>query len=131
MATYSSIRGRAAGLTGRRSECEALDRLIEAVRAGESRALVLVGGRSGRVRGARHAAGGTREGSAPPRPSRIRRRAAYSGPSSAVVIRAEREAREARITGTGRDETARKPRVVRLVIPRRDGSGVGSGRWGR
>src|SRR6202790_3411576 len=32
-----------AQLTGRRSECERLDRLIEAVRAGESRALVLRG----------------------------------------------------------------------------------------
>src|SRR6267154_1098488 len=32
-----------AQLTGRRSECEMLDRLIEAVRAGESRALVLRG----------------------------------------------------------------------------------------
>ena len=31
------------GLLGRRSECEALDRLIEAVRAGESRALVVRG----------------------------------------------------------------------------------------
>ena len=35
--------GRATELVGRRSECEALDRLIEAVRAGESRALVLRG----------------------------------------------------------------------------------------
>src|SRR6202163_2425345 len=32
-----------AQLTGRRSECERLDRLIEAVRAGESRALVVRG----------------------------------------------------------------------------------------
>src|ERR1700736_5433006 len=32
-----------AQLTGRRSECERLDRLIEAVRAGESRALVVSG----------------------------------------------------------------------------------------
>src|SRR3979411_518955 len=32
-----------AQLTGRRSECEMLDRLIEAVRAGESRALVIRG----------------------------------------------------------------------------------------
>jgi predicted ATPase len=30
-------------LLGRRSECDILDRLIEAVRAGESRALVLRG----------------------------------------------------------------------------------------
>jgi DNA-binding CsgD family transcriptional regulator len=37
------LRGRAAELRGRRSECEALDRLIEAVRAGESRALVVCG----------------------------------------------------------------------------------------
>ena len=43
MATHSPIRGRAAELTGRRSECEVLDRLIEAVRAGESRALVVRG----------------------------------------------------------------------------------------
>ena len=42
MATHSP-RGRAAELTGRRSECDALDRLIEAVRAGESRALVVRG----------------------------------------------------------------------------------------
>src|ERR1700676_2166336 len=34
---------RGAQLTGRRSECEMLDRLIEAVRAGESRALVVRG----------------------------------------------------------------------------------------
>ena len=31
------------GLLGRRSECETLDRLLEAVRAGESRALVVRG----------------------------------------------------------------------------------------
>ena len=36
-------RERAAGLTGRRAECGVLDRLVEAVRAGESRALVAVG----------------------------------------------------------------------------------------
>ena len=36
-------RGRATGLTDRLSECGALDRLIEAVRAGESRALVVRG----------------------------------------------------------------------------------------
>jgi len=36
-------RGRAKGLTGRLSECDALDRLIEAVQAGESRALVVRG----------------------------------------------------------------------------------------
>jgi Integrase core domain len=35
--------GRAAGLTGRRAECGVLDRLVEAVQAGESRALVAVG----------------------------------------------------------------------------------------
>src|ERR1700716_3260255 len=43
MATHSAIRRRPAELTGRRSECELLDRLIEAVRAGESRALVVRG----------------------------------------------------------------------------------------
>ena len=43
MATHSPIRGRAAELHGRRSERDALDRLIEAVRAGESRALVVRG----------------------------------------------------------------------------------------
>ena len=36
-------RGRAAGLTGRRGECDTLDRLIAAVRARESRALVVRG----------------------------------------------------------------------------------------
>ena len=34
---------RAAGLTGRRAECGVLDRLVEAVQAGESRVLVAVG----------------------------------------------------------------------------------------
>ena len=43
MATYSSIRGRAAELTGRRSESDVLERLIDAVRAGQSRALVVRG----------------------------------------------------------------------------------------
>ena len=43
MATYSPVPGRAAQLRGRRSELGVLDRLVEAVRAGESRALVLVG----------------------------------------------------------------------------------------
>ena len=43
MATHLPIRGRAAELTGRRSERDVLDRLIEAVRAGESRALVVRG----------------------------------------------------------------------------------------
>ena len=43
MATHSPVPGRAAQLRGRRSELGVLDRLIEAVRAGESRALVLVG----------------------------------------------------------------------------------------
>ena len=38
-----SARERAAGLTGRRAECGVLDRLVEAVQAGESRALVAVG----------------------------------------------------------------------------------------
>ena len=43
MATHSPIPARSAELRGRRSECEVLDHLIEAVRAGESRALVLRG----------------------------------------------------------------------------------------
>src|SRR4030088_1180658 len=40
MATHSPIRGRAAELKGRCGECGVLDRLLDAVRAGESRALV-------------------------------------------------------------------------------------------
>jgi DNA-binding CsgD family transcriptional regulator len=43
MTTHSPVPGRATGLTGRRSECGVLDRLVDAVRAGESRALVVVG----------------------------------------------------------------------------------------
>src|SRR3981189_3901103 len=43
MATYSPVPGRAAQLRGRRSERGVLDRLVEAVRAGESRALVVRG----------------------------------------------------------------------------------------
>src|SRR3982074_1214775 len=43
MASPSPIRGPAAELKGRRSERDVLDRLIEAVRAGESRALVVRG----------------------------------------------------------------------------------------
>jgi DNA-binding CsgD family transcriptional regulator len=43
MATHPLMRGRAAELTGRSGECGVLDRLIEAVRAGESRALVVAG----------------------------------------------------------------------------------------
>ena len=43
MAAHSSIHGRATGLTGRRSEAAVLDGLIGAVRAGESRALVVRG----------------------------------------------------------------------------------------
>ena len=43
MATHSPIRGRAAGLHGRHNECAELDRLLEDVRAGESRALVVCG----------------------------------------------------------------------------------------
>src|SRR2546421_627243 len=43
MATHPPLRGSAAELTGRRSERDLLDRLIEAVRAGESRALVVRG----------------------------------------------------------------------------------------
>ena len=41
--TANPRRGRALGLMDRRSERETLDRLIEAVRAGESQALVLRG----------------------------------------------------------------------------------------
>jgi DNA-binding CsgD family transcriptional regulator len=43
MAAHSPIHGRATGLTGRRSEAAVLDELIGAVRAGESRALVVRG----------------------------------------------------------------------------------------
>src|SRR2546421_2281986 len=43
MANLSLVSRRATSLTGRRRECDALDRLIEAVGAGESRALVLRG----------------------------------------------------------------------------------------
>src|SRR5229473_5843862 len=43
MATHSPIRGCAAQLRGRRSECGVLDRLIGDVRAGEGRALVVTG----------------------------------------------------------------------------------------
>src|SRR5262245_37522386 len=43
MAKRSSIDASAAGLLGRRRECGVLDRLIEALRAGESRALVVRG----------------------------------------------------------------------------------------
>ena len=43
MAAYRSLRGRALGLLGRRSECAALDGLLGAVRGGESRALVVRG----------------------------------------------------------------------------------------
>jgi DNA-binding CsgD family transcriptional regulator len=43
MTAGSGRRGRATGLTDRRSECDTLDRLIEAVRAGQSRTLVLRG----------------------------------------------------------------------------------------
>src|SRR6266481_8227012 len=43
MATDPPVRGRAAELRGRRGERGALDLLIEAVRAGESRALVVAG----------------------------------------------------------------------------------------
>src|SRR5215467_6980382 len=43
MAKRSPIRGSAAGLRGRRRECGVLDRLVEAVGAGESQALVLRG----------------------------------------------------------------------------------------
>ena len=43
MATHPPTGGRAAALKGRQSECRVLDRLIGAVRAGESRALVVRG----------------------------------------------------------------------------------------
>src|SRR5580692_4677398 len=43
MARHSPVRGRVTGLTGRRSERDVLDRLIDAVRAGEGRALVVTG----------------------------------------------------------------------------------------
>jgi DNA-binding CsgD family transcriptional regulator/tetratricopeptide (TPR) repeat protein len=43
MSVVSGRRGSAAGLTDRRAECSTLDRLIEAVRAGESRTLVVRG----------------------------------------------------------------------------------------
>src|SRR5260370_1355644 len=43
MAVYLPLRGRAPVLRGRGSECGALDRLIEAVRAGASRVLVVCG----------------------------------------------------------------------------------------
>src|SRR5882672_2042927 len=43
MSRHSPFRGRAAGLQGRRGECGLLDRLLAAVRAGESRALVVRG----------------------------------------------------------------------------------------
>ena len=43
MAARPAVDGRVTGLTGRRSECDVLDRLVDAVRAGESRALVVAG----------------------------------------------------------------------------------------
>jgi DNA-binding CsgD family transcriptional regulator len=43
MSRHSRIRGRAAGLKGRRGECGVLDELLGAVRAGASRALVMRG----------------------------------------------------------------------------------------
>jgi DNA-binding CsgD family transcriptional regulator len=43
MIDHSPVRARMTGLTGRRSESDALDELVEAVRAGESRALVVRG----------------------------------------------------------------------------------------
>ncbi len=43
MATNSRLRGRGTGLTDRRAECGLLDQLVSAVRAGESRVLVLRG----------------------------------------------------------------------------------------
>src|SRR5258708_8617007 len=43
MAAYRPLRGRVLELLGRGAECEVLDRLLGAVRAGESRALVVCG----------------------------------------------------------------------------------------
>jgi DNA-binding CsgD family transcriptional regulator len=43
MAAYRPLRGRVLELLGRRGECDALDRLLGAVRLGESRALVVRG----------------------------------------------------------------------------------------
>ncbi len=43
LTTHSPLPGRAAGLTGRRSERDVLGGLIDAVREGKSRALVVVG----------------------------------------------------------------------------------------
>jgi hypothetical protein len=43
MAAHSPVQGRATRLTGRRSERDVLDRLIDAVQAGKSRALVVCG----------------------------------------------------------------------------------------
>jgi Cdc6-like AAA superfamily ATPase len=43
MATHFPVPGRATRLTGRHGERDALDGLVEAVRAGESRALVVLG----------------------------------------------------------------------------------------
>ena len=43
MVVDSSPRGRGSGLAGRRVECRALDQLLEAVRAGQSRVLVVHG----------------------------------------------------------------------------------------
>src|SRR4029453_9789565 len=43
MTTPFHLRGRATGLRGRRSECAVLDRLVGAIRAGGSRALVVRG----------------------------------------------------------------------------------------
>src|SRR5580698_3532383 len=43
MGTHSRARGRGASLRGRRRECGALDLLVDAVRAGESRVLVVRG----------------------------------------------------------------------------------------
>jgi len=43
IAAAAPIRGHGTDLSGRRNECDVLDRLISAVRAGESRALVVLG----------------------------------------------------------------------------------------
>ena len=43
MAAHSAVYGRGTALTGRRSECDVLDQLVNAVRAGQGRALVVCG----------------------------------------------------------------------------------------
>ena len=43
MAAHPAVHGRVTGLAGRHSECDVLDRLVDAVRAGQSQALVVAG----------------------------------------------------------------------------------------